>query len=186
MPSESWLLFLCSLLTFVLCGCVQRFSSSYNIHRHPLPLLTFHQLPQTVNSRPICHLRVAKAVLQHPPNHKLPLLPWIPRDPPVNAGNYSKPRATTQLTRTPTMPQHYRRQIFCQYISPGRLHEHESCLWCKWCNLRCWIERNLTRYVTPILQSWAADRGTPCKTGGGASPCSEQSPPSQRWARFWF
>ena len=61
---------------------MQRFSSSYIIHRLSPPLLTSLQYLHTIDSRPLWHLREAKAVLQHPPNHKLPLHPWNLRDPP--------------------------------------------------------------------------------------------------------
>ena len=71
-----------------------------HFHKHPLPLLTSLRYLHTIDSRPLWHLREANAVLQHPPNRKLPLLPWTLRDPPANAGNISETHATFQLTQT--------------------------------------------------------------------------------------
>ena len=71
-----------------------------HIHRHSLPLLTSLRYLHTIDSRPLWHLQEAKADQQHPPNRKLPQLPWNLRDPPANAGNISETHATPQLTLT--------------------------------------------------------------------------------------
>ena len=103
--------FYCSLLTFVLCAdsAVWLYATLFLVLHHspastPITYVskTLRYL-HTIDSRPLWHLREAKTLIQHPPNRKLPLLPWTLRDPPANAVNISETHATPQLTQT--MPQ---------------------------------------------------------------------------------
>ena len=138
----------------MLCSCVQRFSSSYNINRHPLPLLTFQQHLHPDNSRPLWHLWVAKAVLQHPPKHMLPLLATLETTRPAGKRRKHPKTSCDSSTDSDHFPTVAATKMFCPSIFPGRLHGYRSCPGCQWRHLGCWTECNLPRYVIPFCATF--------------------------------